>query len=59
MVAARTALIVDFFLPAPNLTDYRETLSATRPVQALKRLLVRQLAGALRSTGWELNTWSP
>jgi hypothetical protein len=46
-VAARTALIVDFFLPALNLTGGRETLSATRPVQASKRLLLRQLAGAL------------
>jgi hypothetical protein len=46
-VAARTALIVDFFLPALNLTGGRETLSPTRPVQASKRLLLRQLAAAL------------
>lgn len=46
-VAARTALIVDFFLPALNLAGYRETLSATRSVQAPKRLPIRQLAGAL------------
>jgi hypothetical protein len=46
-VAARTALIVDIFLPALNLTGCRETLLATRPVQAPRRLLLRQLAGAL------------
>jgi len=46
-VAARTALIVDFFLPALNLTGCRETLIATQPVQAPRRLLVRQLAAAL------------
>lgn len=46
-VAARTALIVDFFLPALNLTGGRETLSPTRPVPASKRLLHRQLAAAL------------
>jgi hypothetical protein len=46
-VAARTALIVDMFLPALNLTGCRETLTATQPVQAPRRLLLRQLAGAL------------
>jgi hypothetical protein len=46
-VAARTALIVDIFLPALNLTGCRETLMATQPVQATRRLLVRQLAAAL------------
>lgn len=46
-VAARTALIVDFFLPALNLTGGRETLSATRSVQASEHALLRQLAGAL------------
>jgi hypothetical protein len=46
-VAARTALIVDMFLPALNLTGCRETLVATRPVQAPRRLLLRQLAAAL------------
>lgn len=45
-VAARTALIVDIFLPALNLTGCRETLLA-QPVQAPRRLLVRQLAAAL------------
>ena len=45
-VAARTALIVDIFLPALNLTGCRETLMATQPVQA-PRLLLRQLAAAL------------
>ena len=46
-VAARTALIVDMFLPALNLTGSRETLMATQPVQAPRRLLLRQLAAAL------------
>jgi hypothetical protein len=46
-VAARTALIVDFFLPALNLTGCRETLMATQPVQAPRPLLLGQLAGAL------------
>ncbi len=46
-VAARTALVVDIFLPALNLTGCRETLTATQPVQAPRRLLLRQLAAAL------------
>jgi hypothetical protein len=46
-VAARTALIVDFFLPALNLTGSRETLMVTQPVCAPRRLLLRQLAAAL------------
>jgi hypothetical protein len=46
-VAVRTALIVDFFLPALNLTGCRETLVVTQPVQASRRQLLRQLAGAL------------
>jgi hypothetical protein len=46
-VAARTALIVDFFLPALNLTGGRETLTAAQPVRAPRRLLLRQLAAAL------------
>jgi len=46
-VAARTALIVDIFLPALNLTGCRETLMATQPVRAPRRLLLRQLAAAL------------
>jgi hypothetical protein len=46
-VAARTALIVDIFLPALNLTGCRETLLATQPLQAPGRRLLRQLAGAL------------
>ena len=46
-VAARTALIVDIFLPALNLTGSRETLTATRPVRAPRRVLIRQLAAAL------------
>ena len=46
-VAARTALIVDMFLPALNLTGCRETLMATQPVPAPRRLPLRQLATAL------------
>jgi len=46
-VAARTALIVDIFLPALNLTGCRETLRATQPVKAPRHLLVRQLVVAL------------
>jgi hypothetical protein len=46
-VAARTALIVDFFLPALNLTGCRETLRAAQPVQGACRLRLGQLAGAL------------
>jgi hypothetical protein len=46
-VAARTALIVDFFLPALNLMGYRETLWDTRSVRASRRLPFEQLAVAL------------
>jgi hypothetical protein len=46
-VAARTALIVDFFLPALNLTGCRETLRAMQPVQAPCRFRPSQLVGAL------------
>jgi hypothetical protein len=46
-VAARTALIVDFFLPALNLMGYRETLWDTRSVKASRRRLFKQLAVAL------------
>src|ERR1700677_4084722 len=46
-VAARTALIVDMFLPALNLTGSREILMATQPLQAPRRLLLKQLAAAL------------
>jgi hypothetical protein len=46
-VAARTALIVDFFLPALNLTGCRETLRAAQPAQVSCRLRVSQLAAAL------------
>ncbi len=46
-VAARTALIVDFFLPALNLTGCRETLRAAQPGQVSCRLRVSQLAAAL------------
>jgi hypothetical protein len=46
-VAARTALIVDFFLPALNLTGCRETLVATQSPCASRRALLGQLARAL------------
>ena len=46
-VAARTALIVDFFLPALNLTGCRETLRAQQPVPAPCRFRPSQLAGSL------------
>jgi hypothetical protein len=46
-VAARTALIVDFFLPALNLTGCRETLRAAQAAQAPCRFRPSQLAGAL------------
>jgi len=46
-VAARTALIVDMFLPALNLTGCRETLMNAQPAATSRQLLVRQLAGAL------------
>jgi hypothetical protein len=46
-VAARTALIVDFFLPALNLMGYRETLWGARSVKASRRRLFKQLAVAL------------
>jgi hypothetical protein len=46
-VAARTALIVDFFLPALNLTGCRETLLANQRPCATRELLVGQLARAL------------
>jgi hypothetical protein len=45
-VAVRTALIVDIFLPALNLTGCRETLSVAQPALAPARLLLRQLAVA-------------
>jgi hypothetical protein len=44
-VAVRTALIVDIFLPALNLTGCRETLVVTNPVPTSQRL-PRQLAVA-------------
>jgi hypothetical protein len=46
-VAARTALVVDFFLPALNLTGCRETLKAALPARAPPPVLLRQLAAAL------------
>jgi hypothetical protein len=46
-VAARTALVVDYFLPALNLTGCRETLMATKSPCASRAALIRQLATAL------------
>jgi hypothetical protein len=46
-VAARTALVVDFFLPALNLTGCRETLRVAQPMQAARRLPVQALLRAL------------
>lgn len=46
-VAARTALVVDYFLPALNLTGCRETLRPGQPPCASRRLMSGQLAGAL------------
>jgi hypothetical protein len=46
-VAARTALIVDMFLPALNLTGGRETLIAVQPIEVSRRMLLRQIAAAL------------
>jgi hypothetical protein len=45
-VAQRTALVVDFFLPAWNLASPRETLVPGWPQAAPRGLLLRQLAGA-------------
>jgi hypothetical protein len=49
-VAARTALVVDYFLPALNLTASRETLSTAKPAMASRGLLIRQLVVALVSS---------
>src|SRR5215469_15428293 len=46
-VAARTALIVDFFLPALNLTGCRETLIPGQPPCGSRKLLLGQLTRAL------------
>ncbi len=46
-VAARTALVVDFFLPALNLTGCRTTLKAGQPVPGARALVVRDLGRAL------------
>jgi len=46
-VVARTALIVDFFLPALNLTGGRETLRTTDVEPATRRTLITQLAASL------------
>ena len=47
-VAARTALIVDYFLPALNLTTGREILGRSRvPVRAERPLLLAQLGRAV------------
>jgi hypothetical protein len=46
-VAARTALVVDFFLPALNLSGCRTTLKAGLPVPGSRPLMLRQLGRAL------------
>ena len=46
-VAARTALVVDYFLPALNLTGCRTTLRAALPVPGSRPLMLRQLGRAL------------
>ena len=46
-VAARTALVVDFFLPALNLTGCRETLRASLPMRVSSHVLLKELARAL------------
>ena len=46
-VAARTALVVDYFLPALNLTGCRTTLRAALPVPGSRPLMLRQLTRAL------------
>jgi hypothetical protein len=45
--AARTAQIVDYFLPSLNLTGGRETLSAKPSLQAVDRLPIMRLVTAL------------
>jgi hypothetical protein len=45
-VAARTAQIVDYFLPALNLTGNRETLLTAQPVQASRSRFIGQLTVA-------------
>jgi hypothetical protein len=45
-VAARTALVVDFFLPALNLTGCRTTLRAGQPVSGSRALILRDLGRA-------------
>jgi hypothetical protein len=46
-VAQRTALVVDFFLPAWNLAGHRETLVPQQLTAVPRKLLLRQLAVAL------------
>jgi hypothetical protein len=46
-VAARTALIADFFLPALNLAAYPDILPATHAAQCQRKILLRQLSAAL------------
>ena len=46
-VAVRTAMIVDFFLPALNLTGCRETLRASGAPCSSRRALIGELAAAL------------
>jgi hypothetical protein len=46
-VAYRTAMVVDFFLPALNLSGRRDLLRSIPPKQESRRLLVSKLRGAL------------
>ncbi len=46
-VAYRTAMVVDFFLPALNLSGCRDSLRTTSPLELSRPLLVAQLRNAL------------
>jgi O-antigen/teichoic acid export membrane protein len=46
-VAARTAMILDFILPALNLSGGRDLISDLHPAQMSRRVIVAQLSGAL------------
>jgi hypothetical protein len=46
-VAARTALVADFFLPALNLTAHPDILPVTQAAQCQRKALLRQLGAAL------------
>lgn len=46
-VAYRTAMVVDFFLPALNLSGRRDVLRSTFPAQATRQLHIAELRSAL------------